>query len=193
MRRPCAKSGRRNTKTGPALRRAGPVAPHGPPAVQELTRAGGPTRAGGSIHGPGPRLPHQPRTGAVTFHIQDMTEVLTDVIWAEDVPLVVPFEDSEPLAAALDALGAVPSFGEEAEDRRADSSSATRGGGLPRGPGRRRRCGAVTPAPRSDPPEPGRILRREPPERRLTQPHGYVGHARVPRLHRSTRAPPPNR
>jgi uncharacterized membrane protein YgaE (UPF0421/DUF939 family) len=41
----------------------------------------------------------------VTFHIQDMTEVLSDVIWADDVPYEVPFEDSKPLAAALDSTG----------------------------------------------------------------------------------------
>ncbi len=41
----------------------------------------------------------------VTFHIQDMTEVLSDVIWAEDVPYMVPLRDSEPLAAALNATG----------------------------------------------------------------------------------------
>jgi uncharacterized membrane protein YccC len=41
----------------------------------------------------------------VTFHIQDMTEVLSDVIWSEDVPYTVPFQDSAPLAAALNAAG----------------------------------------------------------------------------------------
>ncbi|WP_307478241.1 FUSC family protein [Pseudarthrobacter sulfonivorans] len=41
----------------------------------------------------------------VTFHIQDMTEVLSDVIWSEDVPYTVPFQDSAPLAAAMNAAG----------------------------------------------------------------------------------------
>ncbi|MET3720421.1 MULTISPECIES: FUSC family protein [unclassified Arthrobacter] len=57
----------------------------------------------------------------VTFHIQDMTEVLSDVIWADDAPYTVPFQDSAPLAAALNAAGELlASFhGEnEAEQRR---------------------------------------------------------------------------
>ncbi|PTT67967.1 FUSC family protein [Arthrobacter sp. HMWF013] len=41
----------------------------------------------------------------VTFHIQDMTEVLSDVIWKDDVPYEVPFEDSAPLADAMIAAG----------------------------------------------------------------------------------------
>jgi hypothetical protein len=57
----------------------------------------------------------------VTFHIQDMTEVLSDVIWAEDVPYKVPLEDSEPLAAALDTTGQLLASlhtGDESEQRR---------------------------------------------------------------------------
>ncbi|WP_082979242.1 FUSC family protein [Arthrobacter sp. B6] len=41
----------------------------------------------------------------VTFHIQDMTEVLSDVIWQEGVPYTVPFRDSVPLADAVTATG----------------------------------------------------------------------------------------
>lgn len=41
----------------------------------------------------------------VTFHIQDMTEVLSDVIWEDDVPYFVPFQDSRPLADAMSATG----------------------------------------------------------------------------------------
>ncbi|QHK19145.1 FUSC family protein [Pseudarthrobacter psychrotolerans] len=41
----------------------------------------------------------------VTFHIQDMTEVLSDVIWRDDAPYTVPFTDSAPLAAAMTATG----------------------------------------------------------------------------------------
>jgi hypothetical protein len=41
----------------------------------------------------------------VTFHIQDMTEVLSDVIWEDDVPYFVPFQDSGPLANAMIATG----------------------------------------------------------------------------------------
>ncbi|MBT2538134.1 FUSC family protein [Arthrobacter sp. ISL-69] len=44
---------------------------------------------------------------SVTFHIRDMTEVLSDVIWDKDVPFVIPLPYSEPLADALDAVGEV--------------------------------------------------------------------------------------
>jgi uncharacterized membrane protein YgaE (UPF0421/DUF939 family) len=57
----------------------------------------------------------------VTFHIQDMTEVLSDVIWAEDIPYTVPFQDSQPLAEALNATGellAAFHSGDETEQRR---------------------------------------------------------------------------
>lgn len=43
----------------------------------------------------------------VTFHIQDMTEVLADVIWNKEAPFVIPLPYSEPLAAALHAVGGV--------------------------------------------------------------------------------------
>ncbi|WP_426985858.1 hypothetical protein [Pseudarthrobacter sp. Y6] len=57
----------------------------------------------------------------VTFHIQDMTEVLADVIWTDDAPYTVPFKESSPLAAAMTATGELlASFdgGDEAEQRR---------------------------------------------------------------------------
>lgn len=41
----------------------------------------------------------------VTFHIQDMTDVLSDVIWVSDAPYAVPVQDSEPLADAMAATG----------------------------------------------------------------------------------------
>jgi uncharacterized membrane protein YgaE (UPF0421/DUF939 family) len=41
----------------------------------------------------------------VTFHIQDMTDVLSDVIWESDVPYTVPLQDNEPLADAITATG----------------------------------------------------------------------------------------
>lgn len=43
----------------------------------------------------------------VTFHIQDMTDVLSDVIWESDVPYAVPLGDSGPLADAMTATGAL--------------------------------------------------------------------------------------
>lgn len=41
----------------------------------------------------------------VTFHIQDMTDVLSDVIWESDVPYTVPLQDNGPLAGAITATG----------------------------------------------------------------------------------------
>jgi xanthosine utilization system XapX-like protein len=41
----------------------------------------------------------------VTFHIQDMTEVLSDAIWEDDAPYTVPFQESGPLADAVTATG----------------------------------------------------------------------------------------
>jgi uncharacterized membrane protein YgaE (UPF0421/DUF939 family) len=41
----------------------------------------------------------------VTFHVQDMTDVLSDVIWESDVPYTVPLQDSGPLADAITAAG----------------------------------------------------------------------------------------
>lgn len=41
----------------------------------------------------------------VTFYIQDMTDVLSDVIWVSDVPYAVPVQDSGPLADAMTATG----------------------------------------------------------------------------------------
>ncbi|YCQ26831.1 FUSC family protein [Arthrobacter sp. Z4-13] len=41
----------------------------------------------------------------VTFHIQDMTDVLSDVIWESDAPYTVPLQDNEPLADAITATG----------------------------------------------------------------------------------------
>jgi hypothetical protein len=43
----------------------------------------------------------------VTFHVQDVTQVLSDVIWAEDTPFVIPAEFAEPLADVMSAVGDV--------------------------------------------------------------------------------------
>jgi uncharacterized membrane protein YccC len=43
----------------------------------------------------------------VTFHVQDVTQVLADVIWAEDTPFVVPDEYAAPLADAMASVGDV--------------------------------------------------------------------------------------
>lgn len=41
----------------------------------------------------------------ITFHIQDMTEVLSDVIYKTDIPYAVPLHDNLPLADAISATG----------------------------------------------------------------------------------------
>ncbi|MDQ0756462.1 aromatic acid exporter family protein [Arthrobacter sp. B3I4] len=41
----------------------------------------------------------------LTFHIQDVTQVLSDVIWASDHPFVIPDGQSEPLARAMTLVG----------------------------------------------------------------------------------------
>lgn len=41
----------------------------------------------------------------VTFHIQDITDVLSDVIWESDVPYVLPEAHTAPLAQAMAATG----------------------------------------------------------------------------------------
>lgn len=43
----------------------------------------------------------------VTFHVQDVTQVLSDVIWAKDTPFVIPDEFAAPLADAMASVGDV--------------------------------------------------------------------------------------
>ncbi|MDQ1595850.1 MAG: hypothetical protein QOH40_2406, partial [Arthrobacter pascens] len=62
----------------------------------------------------------------VTFHIQDMTEVLAEVIWNKDMPFTIPLPYSEPLAKALAAVGEVLSADEEDPDRQAELTAAAR-------------------------------------------------------------------
>jgi hypothetical protein len=54
----------------------------------------------------------------VTFHVQDVTQVLSDVIWAEDTPFVVPDEHTAPLSAAMSAVGDVLRSTEEEDPER---------------------------------------------------------------------------
>lgn len=57
----------------------------------------------------------------ITFHVQDVTQVLSDVIWAEDTPFVVPDKYTAPLSAAMSAVGDVlRSAEEEPEERQAE-------------------------------------------------------------------------
>lgn len=54
----------------------------------------------------------------LTFHVQDVTQVLADVIWAEDTPFVVPDEHAAPLAEAMAAVGDVLRSAEEEDPDR---------------------------------------------------------------------------
>jgi uncharacterized membrane protein YgaE (UPF0421/DUF939 family) len=49
----------------------------------------------------------------ITFHVQDMTEVLADVIWDQDAPFIIPLPYSGPLAEAIAAVGSVLMAAEE--------------------------------------------------------------------------------
>ncbi|WP_142058842.1 aromatic acid exporter family protein [Pseudarthrobacter sp. B4EP4b] len=63
----------------------------------------------------------------VSFHVQDMTDVLSDVIWENDVPYTVPLEDNVPLADAITATGELLcSFSTEDEDRQAERFTAAK-------------------------------------------------------------------
>jgi uncharacterized membrane protein YgaE (UPF0421/DUF939 family) len=54
----------------------------------------------------------------MTFHIQDVTQVLSDVIWATDTPFVIPDGHAEPLAEAMTMVGHVLRAAEEEEPQR---------------------------------------------------------------------------
>lgn len=57
----------------------------------------------------------------VTFHVQDVTQVLSDVIWAQDSPFVVPDQDAAPLADVMSAVSEVlRSLEEEDPDRQVE-------------------------------------------------------------------------
>jgi Aromatic acid exporter family member 1 len=63
----------------------------------------------------------------VTFHVQDVTQVLSDVIWAEDTPFVVPEEHAAPLSDAMFAVGDVlRSTEEESPERQAELARTAR-------------------------------------------------------------------
>lgn len=54
----------------------------------------------------------------LTFHIQDVTQVLSDVIWATDHPFVIPDGQAEPLAEAMTLVGDLLRAVEEEEPER---------------------------------------------------------------------------
>ncbi|MET1064434.1 MAG: aromatic acid exporter family protein [Arthrobacter sp.] len=61
----------------------------------------------------------------LTFHVQDVTQVLSDVIWAKDTPFVVPDKYTAPLADAMAAVGdAVRAVEEENPERQAELGGA---------------------------------------------------------------------
>jgi xanthosine utilization system XapX-like protein len=61
----------------------------------------------------------------VTFHVQDVTQVLSDVIWAEDTPFVVPDEFTAPLSAAMSAVSDVLRSPEEESPERQTELAGT--------------------------------------------------------------------
>ncbi|MET1022303.1 MAG: aromatic acid exporter family protein [Arthrobacter sp.] len=61
----------------------------------------------------------------LTFHVQDVTQVLSDVIWAQDTPFVVPERYAAPLAGAMAAVGdALQAVEEENPERQAELGDA---------------------------------------------------------------------
>ena len=63
----------------------------------------------------------------MTFHIQDMTDVLSDVIWESQAPYTVPVEHSGPLADAMTATGELlSSFTETDKEAQKDCFDAAR-------------------------------------------------------------------
>ncbi|SKB33374.1 Predicted membrane protein [Arthrobacter sp. 49Tsu3.1M3] len=61
----------------------------------------------------------------LTFHVQDVTQVLSDVIWAEDTPFVVPDEYAVPLGDAMASVGDVlRALEEEQPERQAELAAA---------------------------------------------------------------------
>jgi uncharacterized membrane protein YgaE (UPF0421/DUF939 family) len=54
----------------------------------------------------------------LTFHIQDVTQVLSDVIWAEGTPFVIPRASTEPLGDAVTSVGDVLDAMEDSDPQR---------------------------------------------------------------------------
>ena len=54
----------------------------------------------------------------LTFHVQDVTQVLSDVIWAGDNPFVIPDADAAPLGDAMASVGDVLRAMEEEQPER---------------------------------------------------------------------------
>ena len=143
--RPCRKSGRPNTRTGRAVRRSWrrQPAPSGQPSRRRMP-------AGEA----NPRRRLHPRDvdrdyhnlrdlERVTFHIQDMTEVLADVIWSEDTPFTIPAARQRTACGGLDAVGRSAAFFGGGRRRPA-------GGAVPGSRSGRRRPRWTAPPPNGD-------------------------------------------
>jgi uncharacterized membrane protein YgaE (UPF0421/DUF939 family) len=63
----------------------------------------------------------------VSFHVQDMTDVLSDVIWESDVPYTVPLQDNLPLADAITETGELLcSFSKDGPEQQAEHFEAAK-------------------------------------------------------------------
>ena len=61
----------------------------------------------------------------LTFHVQDVTQVLSDVIWAQDTPFVVPDAYAAPLGDAMASVGDVlHALEDEQPDRQAELAAS---------------------------------------------------------------------
>ena len=109
--------------TGPAARKRSRRTPAqcGSPS-RKPTPAAGPIPAAGCIRATSTLDYRNLRDlERLTFHVQDVTQVLSDVIWAEDTPFVIPDEYAAPLGDAMSAVGDVLRATEEDNpDRQAE-------------------------------------------------------------------------
>ena len=65
----------------------------------------------------------------LTFHVQDVTQVLSEVIWADDTPFVIPDAYAAPLGDALSSVGDVlRAMEEEQPERQAELAAAAEAG-----------------------------------------------------------------
>ena len=68
----------------------------------------------------------------LTFHVQDVTQVLSDVIWAEDTPFVIPDAYAVPLGDAMSCVGDVLRAMEEEKPERQAELVVTAGAAIDR-------------------------------------------------------------
>ena len=106
---PCGKRGRPSTRTGRSVRKRWRQSARAVRAAVQKADASRQANPRRRLHAHDLDRDYKDLRGleSVTFHIQDMTEVLSDVIWDKDVPFMIPLPYSEPLADALDAVSEV--------------------------------------------------------------------------------------